>query len=159
MWLLAATSRLALCAAFSLRSLRSANQLQGRMVETLFIVGDVAVTVGQALIPLLVVAVKLGGAARERRSEAAAEAVRSEQIEQRVASLARIQAETVGRLHSMGETFSGRQAELGRVVNERLDAVTHRLGQSMEATTRHTVESLRHLHERLAVIDNAQKNL
>ncbi|MFL4967346.1 MAG: DNA recombination protein RmuC [Xanthobacteraceae bacterium] len=137
------------------------------MVETLFIVGDVAVTVGQALIALatlalillVVVAVKLGRAARERRSEAAAEAVRSEQIEQRMASLARIQAETVGRLHSMGETFSGRQAELGRVVNERLDAVTHRLGQSMEATTRHTVESLRHLHERLAVIDNAQKNL
>ena len=137
------------------------------MVETLFIVGDVAVTVGQALIALatlalillVVVAVKLGRAARERRSEAAAEAVRSEQIEQRMASLARIQAETVGRLHSMGETFSGRQAELGRVVNERLDAVTHRLGQSMEATTRNTVESLRHLHERLAVIDNAQKNL
>ncbi|MFL6930773.1 MAG: DNA recombination protein RmuC, partial [Xanthobacteraceae bacterium] len=137
------------------------------MVETLFIVGDFIVTVGQALIALatlalillVVVAVKLGRAARERRSEAAAEAVRSEQIEQRMASLARIQAETVGRLHSMGETFSGRQAELGRVVNERLDAVTHRLGQSMEATTRHTVESLRHLHERLAVIDNAQKNL
>src|SRR5439155_20720005 len=42
---------------------------------------------------------------------------------------------------------------------ERLDAVTHRIGQSMETTTRHTVESLRHLHERLAVIDNAQKNL
>src|SRR5215212_1815816 len=88
MWLLAATSRLALCAAFSLRSLRSANQLQGRMVETLFIVGDFIVTVGQALIALatlafillVVVAVKLGRAARERRSEAAAEAVRSEQM-------------------------------------------------------------------------------
>src|SRR5262249_4990338 len=53
----------------------------------------------------------------------------------------------------------GRQAELSRMLAERLDAVTHRVGQSMEATTRHTVESLRHLHERLAVIDNAQKNL
>jgi DNA recombination protein RmuC len=37
--------------------------------------------------------------------------------------------------------------------------VTHRIGQSMENTTRHTTDSLRHLHERLAVIDNAQKNL
>jgi DNA recombination protein RmuC len=137
------------------------------MVETLFTVGDIAVTIGQAfvalailaLVVLVVVAANLGRAARERRSEAAAAAVRSDQLEQRMTSLARIQAETVGRLHSMGETFSGRQAELGRVLNERLDAVTHRLGQSMEATTRNTVESLRHLHERLAVIDNAQKNL
>src|SRR5437879_9559500 len=59
----------------------------------------------------------------------------------------------------LGEALGGRQAELSRVLAERLDAVTHRIGQSMETTTRHTVESLRHLHERLAVIDNAQKNL
>jgi DNA recombination protein RmuC len=137
------------------------------MGETLFIAGDVAVTVAQALAAcavlalglLIVVAVMLGRAARERRSDAAAEAVRAGQIEQRMAALARIQAETVGRLQAVGDTLSGRQAELGRVLNERLDAVTHRIGQSMETTTRHTVESLRHLHERLAVIDNAQKNL
>jgi DNA recombination protein RmuC len=137
------------------------------MGETVFIAGEVAVTVGQVLAAgaalalglLLALAVMLGRAARERRSEAAAEAVRADQLEQRMAALARIQAETVGRLHAVGDTLSGRQAELGRVLNERLDAVTHRIGQSMETTTRHTVESLRHLHERLAVIDNAQKNL
>src|SRR5256886_3664850 len=137
------------------------------MAETLFTLGDNAVTIGQALAAsaalalavLILLAIILDRAARARRSEAAAEAMRSAQLEQRMTSLARIQAETVGRLHAMGETLSGRQAELGRVVNERLDAVTHRLGQSMETTTRHTVESLRHLHERLAVIDNAQKNL
>jgi DNA recombination protein RmuC len=76
-----------------------------------------------------------------------------------MAELARIQADTAGRIHMLGEALGGRQAELSRMVAERLDAVTHRVGQSMEATTRHTVESLRHLHERLAVIDNAQKNL
>src|SRR5437899_1757704 len=137
------------------------------MAETLFIIGENAVTVGQALAAsaalalavLILLAIILGRAARARRSEAAAEAMRSAQLEQRMTSLARIQAETVGRLHAMGETLSGRQAELGRLVNERLDAVTHRIGQSMETTTRHTVESLRHLHERLALIDNAQKNL
>ena len=37
--------------------------------------------------------------------------------------------------------------------------VTHRLGLSMETTTRHTVEGRASLHERLALIDNAQKNL
>ena len=137
------------------------------MAETLFTIGENAVTVGQALAAsaalalavLILLAIILGRAARARRSEAAAEAMRSAQLEQRMTSLARIQAETVGRLHAMGETLSGRQAELGRLVNERLDAVTHRIGQSMETTTRHTVESLRHLHERLALIDNAQKNL
>jgi hypothetical protein len=46
-----------------------------------------------------------------------------------------------------------------RAVNERLDSVTHRVGQSMEATTRHTMDSLRVLHERLGIIDNAHKNL
>src|SRR3989441_1659022 len=137
------------------------------MAETLFTLGENAVTIGQALAAsaalalavLILLAIILGRAARARRSEAAAEAMRSAQLEQRMTSLARIQAETVGRLHAMGETLSGRQAELGRLVNERLDAVTHRIGQSMETTTRHTVESLRHLHERLALIDNAQKNL
>jgi DNA recombination protein RmuC len=137
------------------------------MAETLFTAGDVAVTIGQALtaaavlalLVLIALATILARAARERRGYAAADALRAEQIEQRMTSLARIQAETVGRLHALGETLSGRQAELGRLVNERLDAVTHRIGQSMESTTRNTVESLRVLHERLAVIDGAQKNL
>jgi DNA recombination protein RmuC len=137
------------------------------MTEILFVVGDFPVSVGHALIALaalaLVVLITLAAliarAARERRSEAAAEAVRAGQIEQRMGALARIQAESIGRLHAMNETLGGRQAELGRLVSERLDAVTHRLGQSMETTTRHTVESLRHLHERLALIDKAQNNL
>jgi DNA recombination protein RmuC len=137
------------------------------MAEDLFTVDDVTVTVGHALIALaalavmvlLALAILLARAAGERRSEAAAEAVRADQIQQRMSSLARIQAESVGRLQAMTETLGGRQTELGRLVTERLDAVTHRLGQSMETTARHTVESLRHLHERLALIDKAQDNL
>ena len=137
------------------------------MTEDLFTVGDVSVTVGHALMTLAAFAVVvlvalafvLARAGRERRSEAAADAVRADQIQQRMASLARIQAESVGRLQAMTETLGGRQVELGRLVTERLDAVTHRLGQSMETTGRNTVESLRHLHERLALIDRAQDNL
>jgi DNA recombination protein RmuC len=59
----------------------------------------------------------------------------------------------------MGEVLSGRQAELARAVSERLDAVTHRIGQSMQVSTQSTMENLAKLNERLAVIDNAQKNL
>src|SRR5215831_9838375 len=55
--------------------------------------------------------------------------------------------------------LAGRQAELHRAVNERLDSVTHHLNQSMTTTRQHTVESLQRLNERLAVIDNAQRNI
>jgi DNA recombination protein RmuC len=37
--------------------------------------------------------------------------------------------------------------------------VTHRLGESMTNTTKHTVENLQKLNERLAVIDTAQRNI
>jgi DNA recombination protein RmuC len=137
------------------------------MNEILFTFGDVPISVGQAAATaaaaafsiLIALAVMLARAAGERRMAASADATRAAQMEQRVAALARIQAETVGRLHAMGDTLTGRQAELARVLNERLDAVTHRVGQSIETTTRHTAENLRRLHERLAVIDTAQKNI
>ena len=124
--------------------------------------GAIALLVAAALFllaALIGIAVLIARASRARGIEASRQTGRAEEIEARMAELARIQADTAGRIHMMGEALGGRQAELSRVLAERLDAVTHRIGQSMETTTRHTVESLRHLHERLAVIDNAQKNL
>jgi len=106
---------------------------------------------------VLVIVVARGGAARTREAEDAAQ--RTEDLELRLAEMARVQAETVGRLQTMGEGLAARQSDLARLVNERLDAVSGRIGQSMEATTKQTVERLQHLHERLALIDNAQKNL
>jgi DNA recombination protein RmuC len=55
--------------------------------------------------------------------------------------------------------LAGRQAELHRAVNERLDSVTHNLNQSMTSTRQHTMEGLAKLNERLVVIDGAQKNI
>jgi DNA recombination protein RmuC len=101
----------------------------------------------------------VGRASRERREEAAGNAMRAEEIEERMGELTRIQAETAGRLATMGEVLSGRQAELAKSVSERLDAVTHRIGQSMHTTTQSTMANLQKLHERLAVIDSAQKNI
>jgi DNA recombination protein RmuC len=60
---------------------------------------------------------------------------------------------------TMGEVIATRQSELARHVNERLDAVSHRLGESMQTSAKHTVENLNKLNERLAVIDHAQKNI
>ena len=51
------------------------------------------------------------------------------------------------------------QSQLQQTVHERLDAVTARLGESMQTSTKHTAEHLQQLHARLAVIDTAQKNI
>jgi DNA recombination protein RmuC len=51
------------------------------------------------------------------------------------------------------------QSQLQHAVNERLDTVSHRLGDSLEKSKQHTAENLQKLNERLAVIDRAQKNI
>ena len=73
--------------------------------------------------------------------------------------LARLQSETAVRIEAMRDMLAGRQAELHRAVNERLDSVTHHLNQSMTTTRQHTVDSLQKLNERLVVIDTAQRNI
>ncbi|MBI3702535.1 MAG: DNA recombination protein RmuC [Rhizobiales bacterium] len=72
--------------------------------------------------------------------------------EQRLADLnARIQA--------MGEMLAKAQSQLQQTVHQRLDAVTQNLGESMKTSTKNTTDHLKQLHERLAVIDSAQKNI
>jgi DNA recombination protein RmuC len=112
-----------------------------------------------ALALLAVIALVLTHSGRRERAAAMAQAIRADELEERVAEVLRAQSETAGRLAAMGEALAGRQAEMARAMSERLDAVGHRVGQSMQETTRHTAESLRALHERLAVIDNAHQNL
>src|SRR5690606_17278036 len=70
---------------------------------------------------------------------------------------ARLQTETAGRLQAMSDMLASRQAELARLVDERLDSVSHRLGEAMEKAKQHTAENLQRLNERLAVIASAQK--
>jgi len=63
------------------------------------------------------------------------------------------------RVQQMGELLAKAQSQLQHTVNERLDAVTKGLGESMQISTKHTGEHLTKLNERLAVIDSAQKNI
>jgi len=102
------------------------------------------------LAALLAAALVAARALRQRDRQAA---------EARMAELARLQAETAVRIEDMRDMLAGRQAELHRAVNERLDSVTHHLNLSMTTTRQHTVESLQKLNERLAVIDSAQRNI
>jgi len=50
---------------------------------------------------------------------------------ERLSDMLRAQSEATGRVDAMGQALAGRQAEMARAVSERLDSVTHRVGQSM----------------------------
>jgi DNA recombination protein RmuC len=137
------------------------------MNEILVLIGDWPVRVADgliaisalALILLLVLVVVVAKSGRRRAELAMAQAIRADELEDRLSDMLRAQSESSGRVDEMARSLAGRQAEMARSVNERLDSVTHRVGQSMEHTTRNTMESLRKLHERLGIIDNAHKNL
>src|SRR3954471_22292565 len=137
------------------------------MNEILFMIGDEPVTTGAALIGigalalilLLAIAVGIARSGSRGAALAMAQAIRADELEERLSEMMRAQFEATGRVDAMGQHLAGRQAEVARAFSERLDSVTHRVGQSMEQTTRNTMESLSALHERLGIIDNAHKNL
>jgi DNA recombination protein RmuC len=76
-----------------------------------------------------------------------------------MAEIVQRQADSAARLEAMIRMLGDRQSQLQHAVNERLDTVSHRLGESIQKTTLNTTENLQKLHERLAVIDTAQKNI
>jgi len=137
------------------------------MNPILFMIGDwpvhiTDVVVGFAVATLLLlvtIAIVVARSGRRGSEVALAQAARADELEQRLNDMLRAQAESSGRVDAMAQALAGRQADMARAVNERLDSVTHRVGQSMETTTRNTMDSLRQLHERLGIIDNAHKNL
>ena len=137
------------------------------MNQTFLMLGATPVSFGQAfeaaaaLIGLLLLCLIVGLArargARLREGEAAAE--RRREFEQRMSELARSGAELNGRLQSMAEALSSRQSDLARVVVDRLDNVSARVGAGIESAAQTTGANLSKLNERLAVIDAAQARL
>ena len=112
-----------------------------------------------SLLLLTLVTVLLLRTRREKAFEAALAEERAREMEDRVAELTRIQAEMTGRMQTMAEVFGSRQSDFVRMISERIDGLQHRVGQGLEASTRHQSENLSKLNERLAVIDAAQQNL
>jgi DNA recombination protein RmuC len=86
-------------------------------------------------------------------------AERAREMDDKVAEINRQQAELNGRLQTMAEILSTRQGDLARIMAERMDGLRQQVGAGLEQNVRQTNESLGKLQERLAVIDNAQKNL
>jgi len=133
------------------------------MNPTLVVVYGYPVTFAHALgaiavlLLALILALLRANAARRRDAEAA-EAGRRE-LEAQLAALAQSNTELGGRLGSMSEWLGSRQADLARVMSERLDNVSARLGAGLESHAQTTGANLSKLNERLAAIDAAQARM
>ncbi|MFJ5369307.1 DNA recombination protein RmuC [Bosea sp. CER48] len=114
---------------------------------------------GLSLILLLMAVVAGWRGGRSRAIEAAMATERAREMDDKVAEMNRQQAELAGRMQSMAEILSTRQGDLARLVAERMDVLRQQVGAGLERNVQQTTESLGKLQERLAVIDNAQKNL
>jgi DNA recombination protein RmuC len=105
-----------------------------------------------ALLLLCIILVLIWRGHRQRRLEALDGMRRTTELELQLAELS-------GSLRSFADHSQGSQAQLVRTLDERLDQVSHRIGTGLNDQSHRTAQSLQNLHERLAVIDTAQKNL
>ncbi len=118
-----------------------------------------AIFCGVIALPLVWIAVVTNRMKRRTAEIAARAEAEKADLTSQLTTMAGTQAELTGRVQSMTEMLGNRQAELARVMSERMDGLGHRIGQSMNQQTNQTHETLRTLHERLAAIDTAQKNI
>src|SRR5579885_3673306 len=109
-----------------------------------------------ALALLAFMAVNLARRGRLEREGALAAAERERVILQALSEFSRQSAGLNGLVRGMAEVLGSRQADLARLVSERLDTVGTRVGEGLEASSRSAGEQLAKLNERLAVIDAAQ---
>ena len=69
------------------------------------------------------------------------------------------QAELAGRLAQMSDAQAAAQAQVNMTLEQRLDAVSKRIGDGLDHHTERTGKTMSDLHERLAVIDAAQQKI
>jgi DNA recombination protein RmuC len=137
------------------------------MDRILFSAGGLPVTFAHGLFAAVALLLLLLGMATvslirasRARAQAAEEALRRQrEFDERMGELARNGSELAGRVQAFAEAVGSRQADLSRLMSERLDAVGMRVGQGLENQSRATGDHLAKLNERLAVIDAAQAKL
>jgi len=128
--------------------------------STVLIIGGHAVTfldallaaAGLALVLLLLAVILAFRAQAGRRQE-------REEAERRTADMEIRLAELSGALQGFAAQSQSHHIHLQRVIDERLDTVSSRVGHGLSEQAEKTTLSLNQLNERLAVIDAAQKNL
>jgi DNA recombination protein RmuC len=95
----------------------------------------------------------------ERVAARAAAAERQRELDDKIETMNRLQAEMTGRMATIAEVFGARQAEMTRAVADRLDNLKGSMHTSLTEHAARASETLGKLNERLAVIDAAQTNL
>ncbi len=107
---------------------------------------------GLALFMLLVIVIFVWRLGSRRHSEVIETQRRAAEMEVRLAELS-------GQLRNFADTAATRETQMSRNLDERLDMVSHRLGQGLSQSAERTSQSLQNLYERLAVIDVAQQKI
>ena len=69
------------------------------------------------------------------------------------------QAELAGRLAQLSEDSRKSQAELTKALSDRMDAMTHRMGDNLKNSAESAAKSFGEIKTRLKVIDEAQDNI
>ena len=128
--------------------------------RTILNIGTWSVTAEMALVAagLFAILLMMAAVALAVRAQRAGRAI-ADAARQRSIDLEYRMAEMTGAFRSLAAQSQGAQVSLAASIDERLGQVSHRLGLSLTDQTERTGQSLRQLHERLAVIDAAQKNL
>jgi len=110
---------------------------------------------GAMLVLLLALLVLLLAAERGRRARDS----QLTQLAEATSTLAGAQAGLEGRLNQMAAQTAAERAELSRTLQDRLDGVSKRMGESLEQSATKTAQSLGELTKHLNVIDQAQRNI
>ena len=105
-----------------------------------------------ALLLLTLILVFVWRAGTRRHDDVITTQRRAGELENRLTELA-------GQLKNFSDTTATRETQLARNLDDRLDKVSHRLGEGLINNSERTTKSLQHLYERLAVIDTAQQKI
>ena len=124
----------------------------------------IAALAGAALILLivllLIVTLRRSGRSAQVTEELARQMGRNfGAIGERVEQLSGVQNQLSGGLTQVGEAQAASQAQMMRLMEERLAKVTEAMNQNLSASARNTAQSLGELQQRLKTIDKAQENI
>ncbi len=132
--------------------------------QTTVTLGTLLAGLGVVVLLMAITSIILSRRTAARRQALVAEAeaqadARAREMEARFAEVIGAQTEMQGRMATLAEVFGSRQSEINKTINERLDGMSQRLGNTISEQTKATHENLSKLQERLAVIDTAQNNI
>jgi DNA recombination protein RmuC len=120
------------------------------------------VAIALVFVLFIMIAVTLGRAGRSARmTEAMADQMGRNlgSLGSRVEGLSNAQQQLAGGLTHVSEAQAASQAQILRLMEERLSKVTEVMNQNLSSTSRNTAQSLGELQQRLKAIDKAQENI